>query len=235
MKKHLFYSNQILWITLILAASGCQSRRGALQARGTAPATSASSTIPSISKEAGQKIVTSTGLPYWPPGPVYMVDAPTGFEKVALLPPLTSVPPMQVPPPLLNPPPRPFRLPKFSNEWVEASKSWMGTPYRVGGQSRNGIDCSGYAAQLHLDVNKTALPHTTSAQRDISVAIGIGTFQPGDLLFFNTQGEGNPTHVGVYLGERMFTHAGASSGVTTASLDDSYWASRFLGARRINR
>ena len=235
MKKHLFYLNQILSVTLILATSACRSRNGAVPARGTPPSTSTPSIIPSISREAGQKIVTSTGLPYWPPGPVYMVDVPTGFEKIALLPPLASVPPMQVTPPLLNPPPRPFRFPEFSNAWVEASKSWMGTPYQIGGQSRNGIDCSGYAAQLHLDVNKIALPHATSAQRDISVAIGIGAFQPGDLLFFNTQGAGNPTHVGVYLGERMFTHAGTSTGVTTASLDNSYWASRFLGGRRVSR
>ena len=65
--------------------------------------------------------------------------------------------------------------------------------------------------------------------------MGIAAFQPGDLVFFNTLGAGVPSHVGVYVGDRMFTHAGTSTGVTFSSLDDNYWASRFLGARRFLR
>ena len=111
----------------------------------------------------------------------------------------------------------------------------MGTPYQIGGQSRNGIDCSGYAAQLHLDVNKIALPHATSAQRDISVAIGIGAFQPGDLLFFNTQGAGNPTHVGVYLGQNKFVHSPTrGSVVRVEDMTLRYWTARYTGARRLD-
>ena len=217
---HLF--QRLLAVAIaVLVVSGCRTRKAAAGGPDA--------------KEAAEEIKTTTGLPYWPPGPVYLIDPPAGFHSYSLVPPLRSVPLLKVEPALLEPPVRPFKALKTTNEWVAASIPWLGTPYRIGGEGRDGIDCSAYTAALHREVAKRSLPRTTKEQWDGSTAVGIAAFKPGDLVFFNTLGAGTPSHVGVFLGDRMFTHAGTSTGVTVASLDDNYWSSRFLGARRIIR
>lgn len=188
------------------------------------------------SKGTGAKngdIETYTGLPYYPPGPVYMIDPPPGFVSTGTYAtPLTAVPQLKVEQPPLQTPIRPFQAPQATNEWIVAANKWIGTPYQLGGQDKSGIDCSAYAAELYREVAKTAIPRTTAEQWASSQALGIAGHKPGDLLFFSTLAKGTPGHVGVYVGDRMFTHSGTSTGVTYSSLDDNYWSSRFMGARR---
>ncbi len=219
MKSHILFQRLLIVLVAALAFSGCRTKKAAV----------------SGAADASQEIATTTGLPYWPPGPVYLVDPPAGFQNESLLPPLKSVPRLEVEPSPLQPPVRPYRELKVTNEWVAAAQPWVGTPYRLGGADRDGIDCSAYASALHKQVAQRNLPRTTKEQWDSSVSVGIAAFQPGDLVFFNTLGAGTPSHVGVFVGDRMFTHAGTSTGVTFSSLDDNYWTSRFLGARRFLR
>lgn len=206
-------------VLALLVASGCRTKKAAMTG----------------AKDGGEEILTTTGLPYWPPGPVYLIDPPAGFQSESLLPALKAVPQLQVEAAPLQPPVRPFKMVKSTNEWVLAALPWLGSPYRLGGETKDGVDCSAYAAALHQEVAQRKLPRTTKEQWDSSVSVGIAAFQPGDLVFFNTLGAGTPSHVGVFVGDRMFTHAGTTTGVTFASLDDSYWSSRFLGARRLLR
>jgi cell wall-associated NlpC family hydrolase len=118
-----------------------------------------------------------------------------------------------------------------ANVWREAAKPWLGTPYRLGGLSREGIDCSGFALTLHHEVTQLVLPRTTTDQWRSLNAVNVSQLRPGDLLYFNTSGKG-VSHVGVSLGGEEFVHASTSKGVMFSSVAEPYWAKSFLGVRR---
>lgn len=107
---------------------------------------------------------------------------------------------------------------------------WLGTRYRLGGESKDGIDCSAFSKMLYAAIFGLALPRTAKEQHDASRLVKDEELKEGDLVFFNTRG--GVSHVGVYLQNGKFVHASSSNGVTISSLDDGYWASRYLGGRR---
>lgn len=110
-------------------------------------------------------------------------------------------------------------------------ESWYGTPYRYGGEGRNGIDCSAFSALLMDSVYGFRLPRTARSQYSACVRIKKEQLQQGDLVFFNTTG--GISHVGVYLDNNKFVHASASSGVMISDLTDSYFRRRYIGAARV--
>lgn len=120
---------------------------------------------------------------------------------------------------------------KTASAWRQAAAPWLGTPYRIGGASREGIDCSGFSQALHQDVVQRRLPRTSQDQWSRSVPVSPNQVQPGDLVFFNTTGKG-VSHVGVFLEGQEFVHASTSKGVIYSQLTDPYWSTRYLGARR---
>jgi cell wall-associated NlpC family hydrolase len=107
---------------------------------------------------------------------------------------------------------------------------FMGVPYVFGGTSRSGFDCSGFVQHVFAMIG-THLPRTADAQYYAGAKI-MGNMVVGDLVFFQTY-EPGPSHVGIYLGNGKFAHASSSHGVTVSRLSDSYWAARFLGAKRV--
>ena len=107
---------------------------------------------------------------------------------------------------------------------------FLGVPYSFGGTSAYGFDCSGYVQHVFAMIGKH-LPRTADAQYAFAHRIK-GTPKPGDLVFFQTY-EPGPSHVGISLGGDRFVHASSSHGVTVSSLHDSYWAARYLGAKRV--
>lgn len=115
--------------------------------------------------------------------------------------------------------------------WRTAAEPWLGTPYRFGGNSRTGIDCSGFARALHAEVGHRQLARTTTEQWRASAPVNVSQLRPGDLLFFNTSGKGI-SHVGVFIEGNQFVHASTSKGVTYSSTTEAYWSANFLGARR---
>ncbi len=110
-------------------------------------------------------------------------------------------------------------------------EDWYGTPYRYGGEGRNGIDCSAFSAMLMDSVYGFRLPRTARSQYSACVRIKKEQLQQGDLVFFNTTG--GISHVGVYLDNNKFVHASASSGVMISDLNDSYFRRRYIGAARV--
>src|SRR5262245_8272914 len=107
----------------------------------------------------------------------------------------------------------------------------VGSPYANGGASPAGFDCSGLVAYVYARALRRDLPRNTFDLARVGTAVSEP--QPGDLLFYNTQGRPF-SHVGIYLGESRFVHAPSTGGaVRIEDMRLGYWAKRFDGARRI--
>ncbi len=106
---------------------------------------------------------------------------------------------------------------------------FLGVPYAFGGTSTSGFDCSGFVQHVFAMLG-IALPRTADAQYDVGHR-AVGGPHPGDLVFFDTYG--GVSHVGIYLGGGKFVHASSSHGVMVSQLSESYWAARFVGAKRL--
>lgn len=112
-------------------------------------------------------------------------------------------------------------------------EDWFGTKYILGGNTKNGIDCSGFVAQVYKEVFKITLPRSVKDQRKMGKIVS-NTLQPGDLLFFKIND--TISHVGIYVFNNKFIHAassGPSIGVTKSSLNEKYYKSRYVFAKRI--
>lgn len=122
----------------------------------------------------------------------------------------------------------PSAVPLAPAQVVELAQRFVGAPYVWGGMSPNGVDCSGFVQEV-FRLSGHTLPRLADEQ--FQQTSPIDQPQPGDLVFFTTYLPG-PSHVGISLGGQDFLHASSSRGVTRASLDDSYFKSRYLGAHR---
>jgi cell wall-associated NlpC family hydrolase len=120
-----------------------------------------------------------------------------------------------------------LRLLVFMNQWY-------GVPYHYGGSSKDGIDCSAFAALLLsrvYDVNQ--LPRISAEQYHVSRRISKKDLREGDLVFFHTTGKGHRvTHVGVYLYNNRFVHA-SIAGVQISNLEEGYYMHHYVGAGRV--
>lgn len=111
---------------------------------------------------------------------------------------------------------------------ISEAKKYIGTPYKWGGITPSGFDCSGYVNYVFKKVG-VSLPRTTSAIW--SSTKSVGSPKPGDFVFFKTVSN-SPSHIGIYLGGNQFIHA-SSHGVMISNITLSYWKTRFIGARTI--
>ncbi|MBI4535598.1 MAG: C40 family peptidase [Ignavibacteriae bacterium] len=109
---------------------------------------------------------------------------------------------------------------------------YLGVPYSYGEQSREGMDCSAFTAQVYADAVRRTLPRSTRDQFQIGSEVTPDDLQFGDLVFFNTTGY-SPSHVGIYIEDDLFVHASVTYGVTISSLESTYYRKRFIGARRV--
>jgi len=114
---------------------------------------------------------------------------------------------------------------------ADVAASMVGKPYRYGGTTPQGFDCSGLV-QYSFKRAGMDVPRITSTQRDMSRKVSVSGLARGDLLFFNQEGKYS-SHVGIYLGRNRFVHAPSSGkNVRVDFLTDAYWQKHLVDARR---
>lgn len=113
----------------------------------------------------------------------------------------------------------------------EAVAPWMGTPHRMGGNDRSGIDCSGFVVRIYRDLFDVDLPRTTQLLIREGRPVDFFELVPGDLVFYRIPVK--KRHVGIYLGEGEFAHASYRKGVMISRTDSPHWKQYFIGARRV--
>ncbi len=110
---------------------------------------------------------------------------------------------------------------------------WQGTPYQLGGMSRQGVDCSGFVQLTFNEILGLQLPRTTRAQARLPTKVKQGHLRAGDLLFFKIPKQGKLYHVGIYLEDNKFLHASTSKGVIISSLANTYWHDNYWQSVRV--
>ena len=123
------------------------------------------------------------------------------------------------------------------NKILEEAEDFLGTPYKFGGKTKSGLDCSGLVITV-FDAHDVKLPRRSSEQAQKGKKIDVSEAKPGDLLFFSTAKSGEISHVGIVReiknkGEITFIHASTTKGVIISSLNEKYWNKAFLFARRV--
>lgn len=118
-------------------------------------------------------------------------------------------------------------MPKLQSQVTQL----VGTPYKWGGTTESGFDCSGFILYImnQYDLN---LPRTSAAQAKAGTHVDQEDLRMGDLVFFNTSGRG-VSHAGIYVGNDQFAHASTSKGVRISKLSESYYKTRYVTARRV--
>lgn len=121
-----------------------------------------------------------------------------------------------------------------ADEVVLNALALLGVPYRLGGSHpQEGLDCSGLVRWAYQGATPTALPRRSEEMMAVGMSVASEHLRPGDLVFFNTLDRPG-SHVGIYIGRGRFIHAPNSRGVVRIeSLAQTYWSSRFDGARRL--
>lgn len=111
---------------------------------------------------------------------------------------------------------------------------WIGTPYHLGGDTKKGVDCSGFTAKVYNNVFNTVIGNNSRNIFSMVNPVNKEELEEGDLVFFKI-GSRSITHVGVYMGNNKFAHASSSRGVMISDLDENYWKRYYYkGGRMLN-
>ncbi len=118
--------------------------------------------------------------------------------------------------------------------FADEVKEYLGIPYRRGGSTKKGMDCSGFARTVYDRLLGINLPSSSADQFHSQELQKIDTreLQTGDLVFFGSSKKKRISHVGIYLSDGQFIHASSSEGVIVSSLSDRYWKKRYVGSKR---
>lgn len=117
--------------------------------------------------------------------------------------------------------------------YIEAA-GWIGVPYRAGGETKRGTDCSGLVCQLYQNVYQIKLPRSSDVQKKESRKIAKRNLREGDLVFFSSSRSGKKVaHSGIYLKDGKFIHASTSQGVIVSRLSEPYYMKHWISGGRI--
>jgi len=110
---------------------------------------------------------------------------------------------------------------------------YLNTPYKYGGNTKDGMDCSAFTQILYRDIFNINLERSARLQYNQGKVLSSDDeLKFGDLVFFNTRQRVKPGHVGIYIGDNLFAHASTKKGVTITALDYDYYRRTYMGARR---
>ncbi|RFU69554.1 hypothetical protein D0469_09220 [Peribacillus saganii] len=115
---------------------------------------------------------------------------------------------------------------------LEYAKSFQGVPYKMGGSTPSGFDCSGFLIYVFKEIG-ISLPRTAAEQYNIGTKVERDDLQPGDLVFFSNTYKPGISHSGIYVGDNSFISATSSKGIDIVSLSNSYWGPKYAGAKRV--
>jgi cell wall-associated NlpC family hydrolase len=118
----------------------------------------------------------------------------------------------------------------FNNELFDFYTQWEGVKYKMGGESKKGIDCSAFIQKAFKEKFDLEMPRTTLLQSNVGKEISKEKLEIGDLVFFKT---GRTNHVGIYIEDGKFMHASTKIGVTISSLNSDYYMKNYWKAQRI--
>ena len=117
-------------------------------------------------------------------------------------------------------------------ELADFAQQYVGTPYRWGGASPAGFDCTGFVMWVYSQFG-VSMPHNEAGQMASGERVSADDLQPGDVLIFANTYRAGLSHTGIYVGDGEFVHAADERhGVTVSALWDSYWGPRLVGATR---
>ena len=121
----------------------------------------------------------------------------------------------------------------ISRELLKQSiETFIGAPYRWGGTSRRGVDCSGFTQTVFREQGIT-IPRKSTYQFKVGKVVEKNELKYGDMVFFKKNFWGKVNHVGIYVGENKFIHSLGGKGVVISSLNKGYYKTRYAGARRV--
>lgn len=127
-----------------------------------------------------------------------------------------------------------IRTSKDDGRLFDVLMSWMGTPYKYGGTTKKGVDCSAFVGAVFKERYGVTLHRTANdIQQDVKF-VDRKNLKQGDILFF-TNSNGKVSHVGIYLKDVTFVHASTSSGVILSRFDTGYWSTRLYRCGRVNK
>lgn len=116
---------------------------------------------------------------------------------------------------------------------IQTALSLLGAPYRFGGKTPAGFDCTGFIGYVYRNSADIVLPRESLHLVRMGKAVSAPDLLPADLVYFRIENQ-KPLHVGIYLGDGKFIHAPSTGGkVNIQGMSQDYWKSRYLGARRI--
>jgi len=113
---------------------------------------------------------------------------------------------------------------------IDFVDQWWGVPYRIGGTTKSGIDCSGFIRGLVSETYGFSLPRSSREQAQYCKRVEKTQVKEGDLVFFSSGR--HISHVGLYLANNKFVHASTSMGVIISDLDEPYWKRKYAFAGR---
>lgn len=119
----------------------------------------------------------------------------------------------------------------YHTKAISVAKANLGVPYRWGGISPRGFDCSGLVKYSYGKAGKV-LPRT-AADMFYTKGYRVSSLKAGDLMFFAPNKASRPTHVAIYIGNGKMIQAASSKGVSISYTSNSYWKPRYIGAKRI--
>lgn len=120
-----------------------------------------------------------------------------------------------------------------TKKFIETVNAWLGVPYKYGGCSKDGTDCSCFVSTFYKDVYGISLPRKSEDMQLQSKTIEKDALQQGDLVFFKIE-DVKISHVGIYISKGHFVHSTTSKGVMINSLDENYYKKYFHKAGRVN-